>query len=450
LSMQTPAVALLVTVGLILVCGVFAGRANLGLAPKTANDLYGVKWGVALPTTTTATDFGWPFYFDAMKSAPSTAPYFEKFVLTPRALVLGGWWGLNKIEGIVKSYIAKTTGGDPSVGVQFVVDRVRPWECDACNYLPRAEDIACFKNWINAVAKAIGSTRAAITVQPDSWFATCAPNYSNVYKNMIKYAVNTFRKLPHVSVYIDGQSSDWSPYDQVAKLLKEVGVGLKGVRGFTLGQTHMAPEADQYKFGKAVVQELAKKYNIKGRHFIVNRELNGHPVRTHINGKSNPSFSKNIKCSRPGQTNCFAFGRSPYVTKNDPYCDGYLWFGTFGMNPPPASSFRGMVQFSPFGKSLPPSSVDKSDKGYTRLMAAVWQRANSPSNSPLRDEVLRAASYLTDRAGSPDLKNGWYKKGDPKHSTKTQRANTPQKHPCKRTDYGKNAVHGFVWPKCNT
>jgi len=423
-------------------------RANLGLSKS--NDLYGVKWGISLPQTSTATDLGWADYFEALPTDPNLAEELKKYIMTPRALVLGGWWGLNEIESIVTGYIAKTTGGDPSIGVQFVVDRVRPWECDACNYLPRAQDVTCFKSWIDTVARAIGGTRAVIIVQPDSYFATCAPHYSNIYKQMIKYAVNVFRKLPRVSVYIDGQSSDWSPYDEVAALLAELGVGLKGVRGFTLGQTHMAPDADQYKFGKAVVNELARVHKIKNRHFIVNRMLNGHPLRTHINGKPNSAFFNNVKCSRPGQTNCFAFGRPPYVTKSEKYCDGYLWFGTFGMRPPTSAELAGMAEFSPSAAFLPPTSTNANDREYEQVLAEVVQRADAPSNSPLHHEVITASSFLINAAGQPDLKHGWYGPGDPRHSTAAQRANVPQKHPCQRSDYAPGASHQFQYPKCYT
>jgi len=269
-----------------------------------------------------------------------------------------------------------------------------------------------------------------------------------VYKKMIRYAVNVFRKLPHAAVYIDGQSSDWSPYDLVASLLAELGVGLKGVRGFTLGQTHMAPDADQYKFGRAVVEELAKKHGIKNRYFIVNREFNGYPLHYGSAG-----FNKNIKCTVAGETDCFALGRPPYVYHHDKWCDGFLWFGTFGMDTPSGVELAGMASFSPNVNYLPPSSAVGPD--YEDVLAKL--HARYLANTDAAEDPIVIASLLRDSDGKPDSSVHWYKAGDPKRSSKCQRSpwHAPQLHPCKRSDYGTvNGVPGkpipFVWPSCAT
>jgi len=431
----------LVTITVLSLLGVAlvnAGAANSGLQPSSTNSLYGVKWGVQLPQTTQTSAQGWKAMFSALQSNPSLASNLKKYLLTPRAMMVGNYVGLvNDIEGIVKAYIQRVTNGDDSVGVQFVIDRVRPWECEACQRIPRRSDVACFKRWIVNVARAIGNTRAMIMVQPDSWFATCAPGYSSIYKKMIKYAVNVFRKLPRASVYVDGQSSDWSPYDIVADLLVDLGVGLPGVRGFTLGQTHFAPDSDQYKFGRAVVRELKAKHRISNRYFIVNRMLNGHPIKMSDN-------IHNRKCARAGETNCQALGRPPYVYSNDPYCDGYLWFGTFGMSPPNTNDMAGMGAFSPYANSLPPTSSDSSDSDYDSVLQQLLHIDETRGDT----QIVTASSYLRDSAGLP-RGPGWYKKGDPKHSNANQRAKAKRPPHCKRTDFGAGGTKtAFQWPQC--
>jgi len=416
-----------------------AGRANLHLQSSNVNSLYGVQWGIHMANN----DIGWKDYFDNA-NAPER-PDLAKFLMTPRALVLGHWLGgKDTIGAFVRNYIQQVTNGDHNIGVQFVIDNVRPWECDACNYLPRQQDIDCFQGWIDEVKDAIGDYRAIIIVQPDAYFATCAPHFSNVYKEEIKYAVNEFRQLPYASVYIDGESSDWQPYDMVASLLVELGVGLPGVRGFTLGQTHAAPDSDQYKFGRAVIEELKEKHGISNRYFIANRMGNGYPQRP-----GSKAFHENLRCTT-SSTDCAAFGRPPYVYKHDKYCDGFLWFGTFGMDPPNAAEIIGMAQYSPFANALPPSSSSSSDAGYAGVLAKVVA-----TNNPWGNSGFTAASMLRNTAGIPDRK-GWYKKGDPKHSTPCQASlwKAPQLHPCKRSDFGKSPNgtltprQPFTYPPC--
>jgi len=176
--------------------------------------------------------------------------------------------------------------------------------------------------------------------------------------------------------------------------------------------------------------------------------LNGYPIKTRVDGHMNSAFKNNIKCTRPGDNNCFALGRPPYVNTHDRYCDGFLWFGTWGMDSPTAVQLAGVAQYSPYTDALPPTSSVPSDGQYDALMERIVQRDTAPDKSPIRDEVLTSSSYLRDKAGIPDNK-GWYTKGDPRHSTASQRspANAPQKHPCKRTDFG-GGPSGFKWPQC--
>jgi len=190
-----------------------------------------------------------------------------------------------------------------------------------------------------------------------------------------------------------------------------------------------------------VIEELKEKHGISNRYFIANRFTNGYPQRP-----GTKAFNENLRCTT-SSTDCAAFGRPPYVYKHDKYCDGYLWFGTFGDHQASeevmTEQLAGMAKYSPYSEWLLPSGLaEHADP----ILAKIIKNNGSTTN-------ITFASKLLDPHGIPDRK-GKYKKGDPPHSNPCQRSlwHSPQLNPCGRTDFGvNNSLKGpFQYGKCRT
>jgi len=337
-----------------------AGTANLGLATAkgSTNPLYGVPWGVF----TTSKNPSWlvnvnaPMaHYMSMKD-PVKRALLKKVVLTPQVKWTGGWVKTHDsgtragIRGDIRQYIDDVTGGDHDKGVQVVVFRLKPYEWDAFRTLPTAAEVQDYKNWIKEFAAGVGNARMMIVLQPDIWFVTCQPGRSTIFKRLLKWTTTVLAKLPYATVYIDGSASDWLPANDAAALLIEIGV--KNVRGFALGQTHYASDADEYRYGVEVIKQL-KKRRVPGKHFVVNRQGNGRAFRAYERKKT---FHKELVCNSKSETQCVALGKGPYIPFSGP-CDGYLWTGTFqGQHPITVDKLLKEIMNSPYLNTFPPST----------------------------------------------------------------------------------------------
>jgi hypothetical protein len=268
------------------------------------------------------------------------------------------------IRQAMATYIQQVTGGNPDVGTQAAVFRLHPFECDACRRLPTKKEVSEYRAWIREFIQGVGNARMMIVLQPDILFVTCQPRGSTIFKRLIKWTASEFnKKLPRSTVYIDGGASDWVAANHIADVLKQVGI--KHVRGFTLGGTHFRSDADEYRYGVEVIRQLKKK-GIPNKHFIINRQANGHPFKY---GPNRQVVLKRIDCKSLNHRNCLAFGKAPYIPYSGP-CDGYLWLGKASKSLSPESYKLRLVN-SPFSHTLPPPSL-----------------------------------YLNDPRAAPDLKNG--------------------------------------------
>ncbi|TLP62012.1 glycoside hydrolase family 6 protein [Microbispora triticiradicis] len=101
-----------------------------------------------------------------------------------------------------------------------------------CSQWGEADERA-YRAWIDVVAKAIGSGRAVVVLEPNSLTripgsdscpaggrAAAAERYRE-----LGYAVNRLRRLPHTAVYLDGGIEGWPGMADIADRLLKAGVG---------------------------------------------------------------------------------------------------------------------------------------------------------------------------------------------------------------------------------
>jgi hypothetical protein len=354
-----------------------AGDANQGLATANGskNPLYGVRWGTWQLTKKytkwlVGVDAPSAYYMEADRAGNAVdKALFAKILGTPRTRWMGKWnptynqGSKGGIQRAMKTYIKQVTGGNDDVGVMTAVFRLDPYECEACRKTPTKKQIKQYKAWIKEFVKGVGNARMMIVLQPDILFVNCQPRGNTIFKRLIKWSAKLFSKLPRATTYIDGGSSDWVASNHIAKLLKIIGI--KYVRGFALASTHFTPDADEFRYGVEVIRQL-EKIGVSNKHFIVNRQMNGHGF---IYGPNRQVVLKQKSCTAPTQQNCIAFGKAPYIPSDGP-CDGFLWSGKFGRSVS-AASYKNRLVNSPVAHTLPPQSL-----------------------------------YLNDRAAAPDLSGG--------------------------------------------
>lgn len=291
----------------------------------------------------------WGFYsgqtdelFNAYRSATGTnQTLIHEIAIEPRARTFGAWYPDSSIQQAVQNYIANVTQGDPNVLVQLAVFRLQPWEGSACQTLPTAAQQASYRQWIDNFAAGVGSTHAAIVLQPDLPFAFCVPNHSLIPLQLTAYAARVLSALPNTSVYIDAGAADWSPVYRAVYLLRNAGI--RYARGFELNSTHFDGTGNQIFHGAAIVNSLAQA-GFPGKHFVINTSGNGRPF-THPwwmqHGGTGAGYNSAPECVLATDTHCVTLGIPPTWQVTDPrfnlhsdalgpaarFVDAYLWIG---------------------------------------------------------------------------------------------------------------------------
>jgi endoglucanase len=326
------AVALLVAAAAALALSgpASAGGANAGLAGASPSDpLAGMPWG----NYSGGQDEVFPAYWAA---TGRDRQLLAKIALRPRARWFGAWYPTSGIEPTVRDYIANATGGNPAALAQVAVFRLVPWENAACGRLPTAAEQADYRQWIDAFAAGIGTSRVALILQPDLPFALCVPHHSRIPLQLVAYAARVFDALPHTTVYIDAGAGDWSTVRHAAGLLESAGV--RYARGFALNATHYDSTGGEIAFGAAVARALAAAH-VPGRHFIINTASNGEPFT--YQQYRGPDYDNAAVCRTRAARRCVTLGIPPTTQVSSPqwrlsgrqrslaarYVDAYLWCG---------------------------------------------------------------------------------------------------------------------------
>lgn len=297
------------------------------------NPLAGAQWGVYQGSQEQA----WAPYVNA---TGATKDKLAVIANAPKAKFFGAWIPDGDVEDKMRAYIANATGGDPDVLVQFTLYRMVPWGANACTRLPTMAERASYRAYVDAVARAVGDSRAAVVLQPDGPKLGCVPNGSKVPARLLRYAARTLESLPRTVVYIEMGSADWfsDRPAEAARLLRRAGVGL--TRGFALDSSHFDSVGRQIRFARRVEALLAAD-GITDKRVVIDTSDSGHPFQGHWWTSRHPGqpLAKAQPCSAPDQTHCVALGIPPTTDVANPawglsdakrataarLVDGYLW-----------------------------------------------------------------------------------------------------------------------------
>jgi hypothetical protein len=270
-------------------------------------------------------------------SSGTTRALLGKVFLRPRMRWFGYWYPVDTIGSFISDYLQQSTGGSPNVMAQFALFSLSPWEGDACRRLPTAAEQQSYRDRTDAVARAIGSTRAAIVLQPDLPFANCVPRHSLIPMREVAYSARVLSALPHTTVYIDAGAGDWPSVGEAAAQLRAAGV--RYTRGFALNATHYDSTDSEVRFGARVVAALTRM-GLPGKHFVVNTSSNGHGF-TYQQLHSASTFDNARVCRSRSDRVCASLGVPPTTDVANPrwhlsatarrlaarYTDAYMWIG---------------------------------------------------------------------------------------------------------------------------
>lgn len=306
---------------------------SAGPASASVNPLAGRTWGVYQGDG----DQSWRPY---EASTGEERALLAKISERPKAKWFGAWIPDGAIAGAVQDYIANATGGDTEVLVQMAIFRMVPWEGNdrICDRLPTAAEQASYRAWIDAFAGAVGTTHAAIIMQPDGPFALCALNGSKLPAKQIRYATKKLAALPNTHVYIDAGASDWNREDPQRALQMLIPAGVKYARGFAFNSTHYAATADEVAYAAKVAAALRKR-GLGDKHAVINTSSNGKGFDGFAYKGRN--FDNAKVCRTTTSKNCVTLGIPPTADVANPawglsaklnakaaaVVDGYLWFG---------------------------------------------------------------------------------------------------------------------------
>jgi endoglucanase len=363
----------------------------LYLAPVTTvqpanptNPLAGVEWGVYTGSQDPAIN-GWKVLSQANRDqlAPIAMIHKTKF--------FGRWIKDGDVEQKTREYIADAQAGDKSRLTLMTLFRMDPWEGSARidKRLPDKADRASYKRYVTGMARAIGSNKVAVVVQPDGYFARIAyqawvkkvgRHKALLPTRMLAWTSKTLAALPNTEVYVDMGSEDWARGNvgEVAKYLRLCGVEF--ARGFSLNVSHKNYLDREVLFAKKVSQALAQMGpQYAGKHAVIDTSDNGHPFA----GKElNPAGNQEDDYTAPGSIDpcttanqkgfCTALGVPPTTdVDNDAwhlpatadkaaarYVDAYLWVsrpwlpdqgaGATPLSPQFAASLLKTWQYTPY------------------------------------------------------------------------------------------------------
>lgn len=305
-------------------------------AAAASNPLAGRPWGVY----TGPQEMVWDPY---VRSSGETRELLAEIALRPKAKWMGDWIADDEIYARTLDYIEVSQAGDPDTLVQMSMFRMVPWEHDACRRLPSAAEQASYRRWTDEFARAIGSTHAAVILQPDGPFALCVPGGSRLPSELIAYSARVLGALPHTSVYLDGGAGDWPSANgqggapAAADFL--VAGGVEHVRGIALNSTHYSSTEDEVRRGAEIVAELAAR-GLPGKKVVINTSNNGKPFEFGTYTGSDPDDAYPCRSETDTRT-CVALGIPPttdvaaerWGLPDDvralarEHVDAYLWFG---------------------------------------------------------------------------------------------------------------------------
>lgn len=248
-----------------------------------------------------------------------------KIALVPKVMWIGPGTSTSIIGTQIQRYIQDSQKGDPNMRIQLALFGLFPrgeWN----RHIPLTNaEVNTYKAWINAAANVLGNTKSLIILEPD-----LAVNFTGakpqLKMQLVRYAAQRLSQNPNAIIYLDGSDGDWLTVPEATSML--IQAGIQHVRGFALGSTHYASDAQNLAFGEQVSAMLAG-CGYPGKHFVVDSSDTGAPFTwlEYYAARPKGMFDNAEVCAFKGQAKCITLGVLPTTNTGSPHADAFLWFG---------------------------------------------------------------------------------------------------------------------------
>ncbi len=273
-------------------------RATVSLLGTGSGDPFaGQTWAVSPHSNAAKTAAQW-------RAAGRTADAHElqKIASEPGSVWFGDW------NGNVKADVASRLASDRVGGAtQSVLVAYRAGLRATCTTGSQAQ----YRAWTRQFAAGIGSSRAAVVLEPDGLAGLPSECKSAAAQQaqlaMFADSVSVLSALPNVAVYIDAGNKGWNPAATMAQRLKAAGVAK--ARGIALNVSNFDATANEVGYGKQIVAALG----MPDKHLLIDTSRNGRGA----NG---------VWCNPADR----GLGHRPTADTGDPVVDAYFWIKTPG------------------------------------------------------------------------------------------------------------------------
>jgi endoglucanase len=237
------------------------------------------------------------------RSRPADAAHMQRMAAQPQAIWLGEW--ARDIRAHVDRVVtaAHASGTVPVLVVYAIPHR------DCGQYSAGgARGGDAYRRWIQGFAQGLRRRRAVVILEPDG-LATidCLPLRLRDERMVLMREAVQVLTAGGAAVYVDAGHGYWRDPDDMARLLRNVGID--GAQGFALNVSNFHGLQPNIAYGERLSRLLG------GKHFVIDTSRNGRNTGV-----------EHTWCNARGQ----ALGRAPTTSTGHPLADAFLWIKTPG------------------------------------------------------------------------------------------------------------------------
>jgi endoglucanase len=238
-------------------------------------------------------------------SRAGDAAKLDKIANVSQARWLGDW--NSNIEGDTRAAM-EAAGRNGSYPV-FVIYNIPNRDCGGYS-AGGSNNPDGYRNWINGFVRGLGSSQAAVVVEPDALAGIeCLSGTDRQTRlELVKYAVESIKAQGKTAVYVDAGHPNWTSADEMANRLKSAGI--ERADGFAINVSNFYGTNENVNYGQAISQSLG------GKHFIIDTSRNGA-------GSTNSEW-----CNPAGR----ALGTPSTANTGNSLIDAFFWLKTPGQS----------------------------------------------------------------------------------------------------------------------
>lgn len=227
-----------------------------------------------------------------MPAANEERVYREKIGRYAQALwIIPEAYPTKQVKGIVRAYTSRALKAKKTP--MLVVYGIPGRDCGSHSSGGALKNAKQYRAWVSQVAAGVAKQKAIVIIEPDalplfsSDVAAC-PTKPDGWQGMLRFAS---KKLGRTDAwaYLDAGHSNWTPYDERPKFLKQSGIG--HIRGFSTNVSNFRTTASEKAYASKLVSGL-RKLKVKGMHYVIDTSRNGREGGPYDGQVLNPPWAR--------------------------------------------------------------------------------------------------------------------------------------------------------------